>query len=279
MSKAAENITGPDLALLASDEPPACEIVNDGGTAPFLLICDHASALVPRALDGLGLDEAVRTRHIGWDIGAAELARRLSARFDAPLVLAGYSRLVIDCNREFDDPTSIPTVSDGVEIPGNRAIGAAQAEARQRIFFAPYHDAIEALIARFRARDHIPAVISIHSMTPIFEGEERPWEVCVLWNQDPRVAGPFLMNLRDDGDIAVGDNQPYSGRDDYGYSIQHHAEEPELPHVLIEVRQNLIDTNQGAARWSERVARALGPALLDDRSIYSAGPIYRDERS
>ncbi len=278
MSKPAENITGPGLALLASDESPACEIVNAGGAAPFVLICDHASALIPRALDGLGLDEAVRTRHIGWDIGAAELARRLSARFDAPLVLAGYSRLVIDCNREFDDPTSIPTVSDGIEIPGNRAIGAAQAEARQRIFFAPYHDAIEAAIAGFTERGHAPAVISIHSMTPVFEGAERPWEVCVLWNQDPRVAVPFLDNLRGEGDIAVGDNQSYSGRDDYGYSIRHHAEEPELPHVLIEVRQNLIDTNHGAARWSERVARALGPALLGDPSIYEAG-IYETGRS
>lgn len=275
MSKTAENISEPGLALLAPDEAPACEIVNEGGTAPFVLICDHASALIPRALHGLGLDEAVRTRHIGWDIGAAELARRLSARFDAPLVLAGYSRLVIDCNREFDDPTSIPTISDGIEIPGNRAIGADRAEARQRIFFAPYHAAIEAVIAGFQARGHAPAVISIHSMTPIFEGVERRWEVCVLWNEDPRVAVPFLKNLRDDGDIVVGDNQPYSGRDDYGYSIQHHAEATALPHVLIEVRQNLIDTNQGAARWSERVARALGPALLDDPSIYQIGGFDR----
>ena len=275
MPKPAKNVTGPGPALLASDEPAAFEIVNAGGAAPFVLICDHASALIPRTLDGLGLDEAVRARHIGWDIGAAELARRLSARFDAPLVLAGYSRLVIDCNREFDDPTSIPTISDGIEIPGNRAIGAAQAEARQRIFFAPYHEAIEALIAGFRTRGHDPAVISIHSMTPIFKGEERAWEVCVLWNEDPRVAVPFLKNLRAEGDIAVGDNQPYSGRDDYGYSIQHHAEAPELPHVLIEVRQNLIDTNQGAARWSERVARALGPALLGDPSIYRAGEYAR----
>ena len=270
MSKVAKNINEPGLALLTPDEPAACEIVNPGGAAPFLLVCDHASVLVPRALDGLGLDEAIRARHIGWDIGAGEVARRLSARFDAPLVLSGYSRLVIDCNREFDDPTSIPTISDGIEIPGNRAIGAAQAEARQRTFFAPYHDAIEAAIAGFRARDHAPAVISVHSMTPIFEGEERPWEVCVLWNKDPRVAAPFLENLRGDGDIIVGDNEPYSGRDDYGYTIRHHAEDPGLPHILMEIRQNLIDTNHGAARWSERVARALGPALLDDRSIYEA---------
>ncbi|MHA1536965.1 MAG: N-formylglutamate amidohydrolase [Alphaproteobacteria bacterium] len=271
MSKIAEITTGPGGALLASDEPPAFEIVNPDGAAPFLLICDHASALVPRALGGLGLDEAVRTRHIGWDIGAAELARRLSARFDAPLILSGYSRLVIDCNREFDDPTSIPIVSDGVEIPGNRAIGAAQAAARQRLFFAPYHDAIEARIARFRGAGHAPAVISMHSMTPVFEGQERPWEVCVLWNQDPRVAVPFLENLHGDGGIAVGDNQPYSGREDYGYSIRHHAEDPGLPHILIEVRQDLIDTNHGAAHWSERVARSLGPALIEKRSIYRAG--------
>ncbi len=173
MSKAAENITGPDLALLASDAPRAGEIVNAGGTAPFLLICDHASALVPRALDGLGLDEAVRTRHIGWDIGAAELARRLSARFDAPLVLAGYSRLVIDCNRRIHSSGAIVAISEETEIPGNRGLSSAEIAARIGEIHRPYQDCVAAVLD---SRD-APILIDLHSFTPVFKGLSRPWPV------------------------------------------------------------------------------------------------------
>jgi predicted N-formylglutamate amidohydrolase len=257
-------------ALLAAGEPAPFEVVNPEGAAPFLIVCDHAEARVPAALDCLGLDEAVVQRHIGWDIGASEVARRLSHRFDAPLVLSGYSRLVIDCNRELDDPTSIPEIADGVIIPGNRALHPRAVEARQAQIFHPYHTAVRAVLKRFAERGHAPGVISMHSFTPVFRGDERPWHVGVLWNQDPRIPQPFITNLQADPDIAVGDNKPYSGQDEYGYSISNHAEAHGLPHVLIEVRQDLIDTHHGAAAWSERVARALGPALLDDPGIYEA---------
>jgi len=255
-------------SLLGPGEPAPFEVVNPEGTAPFLLTCDHASNLVPSALEGLGLDEAVLARHIGWDIGAAEVSRRLSRRFDAPLVLSGYSRLVIDCNRELDDPTSIPEISDGVVIAGNRDLHPRAIEARQSQLFQPYHNAIRAVLSRFAERGHTPGIVSMHSFTPVFRGDERPWQIGVLWNKDPRIPQPFIENLKADADIVVGDNEPYSGQDEYGYTISRHAEEAGRPHVLVEIRQDLIDTHHGAAAWSERIARAMGPALLDNPEIY-----------
>jgi predicted N-formylglutamate amidohydrolase len=270
MSERAVKMSGGLPSLLAADEAAPFEAVNPEGAAPFLITCDHASVRVPAALERLGLDEAVLQRHIGWDIGAAEVARRLSRRFDAPLVLSGYSRLVIDCNRELDDPTSIPEISDGVIIPGNRALHPRAVEARQAQLFQPYHNAIRAALKRFADSGRTPGLISMHSFTPVFKGDERPWHIGVLWNKDPRIPKPFIANLARDPDIVVGDNKPYSGQDEYGYTIHNHGEAHGFPHVLIEVRQDLIDTQHGAAAWSERVARALGPALLDDLGIYEA---------
>ncbi|MDH3234380.1 MAG: N-formylglutamate amidohydrolase [Alphaproteobacteria bacterium] len=270
MSERAVRMTAGLPALLSADEPAPFEVVNPDGAAPFLLLCDHASERVPAALEHLGLDEPVIRRHIGWDIGAAEVSRRLSHRFDAPLVLSGYSRLVIDCNRELDDPTSIPEISDGVIISGNRSLHPRAIEARQAQIFHPYHNAVRAALKRFADRGHAPGIISMHSFTPVFRGDERPWHIGVLWNKDPRIPKPFIANLQADSDIAVGDNEPYSGVDQYGYSISNHAEAHGFPHVLIEIRQDLIDTHHGAAAWSERIARTLGPALFDDLEIYEA---------
>jgi predicted N-formylglutamate amidohydrolase len=117
----------------------------------------------------------------------------------------------------------------------------------------------------------------MHSFTPVFKGDERPWHIGILWNQDPRIPKPFIANLEREPDVVVGDNEPYSGQDEYGYTIFNHAEAHGFPHVLIEVRQDLIDTQHGAAAWSERIARTLGPALLDNPSIYEAKDYRVDE--
>ena len=89
-------------SLIEADEPPALEVVNPDGRGRALLVCDHASARMPRRLGTLGVRDADILRHVAWDIGAAAVARRLSELLDAPLLLSGYSRLVIDCNRPLD---------------------------------------------------------------------------------------------------------------------------------------------------------------------------------
>jgi predicted N-formylglutamate amidohydrolase len=256
--------TEPDPGdLLGPGDPPAFAIVNSAGRGRALLIADHAGRAIPRRLGRLGLDEAALARHIAWDIGIEATTRALSALLDAPAAIAGYSRLVIDCNRRLDDPTSIAQVSDNVEVSGNRGLSAAQRQGRAAACFHPYHQAIEDLVAARRCSGQPTALISMHSFTPAIDGVARPWHAGVLWHRDSRLPQPLLAALRAEPDLVIGDNQPYSGRDERGFSIQAHGEQHGLPHVLIELRQDQVDTPGGAAGWAARLARLLGPILAD----------------
>ncbi len=247
--------------LLGPDDPPPFELYNEGGGRACLLICDHASAAIPRLLGDLGLDAGQRRRHIAWDIGIAEVTRRLANLLDAPAVLSGYSRLVIDCNRHLEDPSSIAQESDDVPVPGNRRLDVAARAQRAEACFWPYHRAITAQIRRMREAGRPPALISLHSFTPVMQGFERPWHIGVLWNKDGRLAIPLLAGLSRDRNICVGDNQPYDGRVGRGYGVAMHGEGESLAHVLLELRQDLIDTRHGAAAWANRLARLLEEIL------------------
>jgi predicted N-formylglutamate amidohydrolase len=263
-AKAAENHAESAAALLGPDDPPAFEIVNHAGAGRAVLICDHAGRAIPAALGSLGLDQAALWRHIAWDIGIADVTRRLARHLDAPAVLAGYSRLVIDCNRRLDDPTSIAQESDGVRVPGNCGLTSADRAARVEACFHPYHRAVERLIDGRLKAGLVPAVISMHSFTPVMNGFERPWHVGILWNRDPRLPVPLLERLGKEPAICVGDNEPYTGRDEHGYSIYVHGEDLGLPHVLIELRQDLIDTHHGAEEWAGRLGAVFADLLADD---------------
>lgn len=256
--------------LLGPDDPPPVTVIHSAGRAPVLLVCDHASAAIPARLGRLGLDETALARHIAYDIGAAWVTQALAAALDAPAVLSGYSRLVIDLNRAPDDPTAMPVISDGVVVPGNRDLDSGAAEARIAALFRPYHDTIAARLAAFRARGTVPALISIHSFTPIMRGFERPWHIGVLWDRDPRIPVPLMERLRRDPRLVVGDNQPYSGRNGHGFTIEHHAIPAGLPHVLIEIRQDLIDTRHGASEWAALLTEALKD-ILADPDLYRVG--------
>lgn len=250
----------PEDALLGPADPPPFTVSNSDGAGQILFVCDHASNCVPEALHNLGLPPARLQEHIAWDIGASALADGLSRRFDAPLVKAGFSRLVIDCNRQLSDPTSIPPISDGVPIPGNEALPPRAAARRAREILAPYHAAVERALSRQQPAP-IGALISVHSFTPVFGGETRPWHVGVLWNRDGDLALPFMDALAARGDVVVGDNQPYSARDNFGYTIDVHGEGRGLPHLLVEVRQDLIANSEGVARWASIVGDALRTTL------------------
>lgn len=253
----------PDWPLIGPGDPPPYTFANPNGRAPLLLVCDHASRAVPRAMQGLGLEESALARHIAWDIGAEPLARSLAQHFDAPAVIAGYSRLLIDNNRALEDATSIVAVSDGIAIPANRELTAADRELRVRSFFEPYHIAVAGRLDDFRRRAVVPAFVSVHSFTPVMNDTPRPWHVGVLWDRDPRMAVPLLERLQATGEVTVGDNLPYSGRHPADYTVARHAERAGLPHVCIEVRQDLIDAPAGVARWSTILAGALAPILAD----------------
>lgn len=247
----------------AGDPWQAVEVCHAEGRAPVLILCDHAGRRIPERLGDLGLAESQLGRHIAYDIGAAEVTRVLARLLDAPAVLCQISRLVIDPNRQPGDPTSIPKVSDGTVIPGNQAVDAEEARRRLRLSFVPYHRQIAREIARLRRRVGVPAIVSIHSLTPVMSGVYRPWEIGVLWNRDARLARPVLDALSADKSLCVGDNVPYSGRFPVGYSIPFHADRTGLPHVTFEIRQDLIDTPEKAAGWAERVADVLRAPLAD----------------
>jgi len=248
--------------LLQPGDPAPFRVVNPDGRATLLLVCDHAGDAVPLRLAGLGVAPRDLQAHIAYDIGAAAVAELLAARFDAPLMLTGFSRLVIDCNRTPGSETSIPPISDGVAIPGNQNLSAAALQARIDQLFAPYHAAVAARLDGFAARGVAPCFLSVHSFTPIFAGYRRPWQIGALWNQDGRIALPLIAALGRAG-LCVGDNQPYSGRDGHGYSLRTHAEPRGLPHLTLEIRQDLINHATGIAAWAGILFDAFAPIVAD----------------
>jgi predicted N-formylglutamate amidohydrolase len=237
---------------------------NDHGKARVLLVADHASPYFPAGLNQLGLADWVLERHVAWDIGSDRLTRFLADALDAQAVLAGFSRLIIDPNRRLDDPTVFVEVSDGIAIPGNLELDDAHKALRIQSFFTPYHDAIAGRLGRFAARGQVPALISVHTCTPVFDRVVRPWHVGVMWDRDARIAVPLMRRLRGMANVCIGDNEPYSGRHPHDFTIDHHAESAGLPHVGIEVRQDLVGDDPGARHWASILAAALAGVLADE---------------
>jgi predicted N-formylglutamate amidohydrolase len=253
-----QRTSAPSMADAA--DSPAFRLINAKGRANLLLVCDHASNRLPAGYDALGLDPADLWRHIAYDIGAADVTERLARLLDAPAILSSFSRLLIDCNRAPEDPTLICDASDGTVVPNNRGIDARERRRRLRLYFEPYHQAIARRLAAFGPRAKV-FFAAVHSFTPVLKGKVRPWHVGILWNRDPRLAKPLLAGLRRDPNIKVGDNEPYDGRGNVGYTMRRHAEPAKWPHALIEIRQDLIDTHHGAEEWAKRIAAALEFAL------------------
>lgn len=244
-------------ALLGPSDPPPVELFNPEGAAPIMFVCDHAGRAIPAALGRLGLEETALARHIAWDIGIADLSRLLADRLDAWLALQTYSRLVIDCNRSPEVESSIVTLSEVTPIPGNRDLSAEDRARRIAEIFRPYHEAIAAELDRRRREDRPTVLIVMHSFTPVYKGVWRPWHVGVLYNRDPRYGRILLDLLRAEGDLIVGDNEPYSISDESDYTVPVHGERRGIPHVEIEIRQDLLGEEAGRRAWADRLARLL----------------------
>ena len=260
-SLSAENKSWP---LIGPRDPPPYTLLNEGGSARVLLVADHASNAIPEAMCKLGLDDWTLGQHVAYDIGTGMLVTHLAKHLDAPAVVAGYSRLLVDLNRSLEDPTAFPAESDGILIPGNQDLRSEEKSLRVKSFYTPYRVAVDRMVHRFRDSDIVPAFISIHSFTPELAGVHRPWHVGLLWDNDPRIPVPLLERLcaHPDG-FHVGDNQPYSGKHPADYTIDHHAEAAGLPHVSIEIRQDLVDSEEGAERWARILHESLREILAD----------------
>jgi predicted N-formylglutamate amidohydrolase len=250
-------------SLLAADEPSPVTLRNPNGASVFLVVADHAGNRVPRALGDLGVSEADRARHIGWDIGIAPVARLLADALDATLIQQNYSRLVIDCNRPPAVATSMPVISELTPVPGNVALTEADKAARVRDIFRPYHDAIGAELDRRKNAGRAVALVAMHSFTPTFKGVARPWHIGLLYNRGPRFSHALLALLKRETGLVVGDNEPYSVSDQTDYTIPVHGERRGLDHVAIEIRQDLITTETGQREWAALLTRLLPQAYRE----------------
>jgi len=241
---------------LEPDESPPVSF-TEGRNKDWLVVCDHASNRLPRALKSLGIPSQYLDLHIAWDIGAALVAARLASRFGAPLVASGYSRLVIDCNRYPSAQDSVPAVSDHHKITANAEIDEEGRRQRQIEFFLPYHRAIDSALRDAENRGHTPAFISIHSCTPSMNGRHRPWHIGIAWLHDQRMSSPLLEHLSRLPNVTVGDNQPYDLVIGDDFTTPEHAMRRGLAHLQIEFRQDLLATPQAAATWADLLFDAL----------------------
>ncbi len=255
-----DGATGTGYRLLRLDEPAPFVEERSGGRSNFVIVVDHASHRIPRRLGDLGLPAAELQRHIAWDIGALGVARRMASTLDAPLVAQNYSRLVIDCNRDPKVATSIPTVGESIGIPGNIGLRPDEIEARRAEIFDPYHAQVSALLDARAAAGRPTILVAQHSMTNVFKGVRREMHAAVLYNRDRRFAGLVLDELRREAGLTVGDNQPYFVSDETDYTIPQHGEARGLPHVEIEIRQDLIGDEAGQDEWARRLCRVLQAA-------------------
>ena len=245
------------LLLGVNDTPPVFE-QNADGRSPFLFTSDHYGRLIPKPLGDLGLPESELTRHIAWDIGIAGVAERLSKELGAHLIAQRYSRLVIDCNRPPRAASSIPLLSEATTVPGNEGLSREDAELRRRAIFDPYHRRIDEVIDQRMAEKRPTILVSLHSFTPVYAGVRRPWHIGTLYHRDKTLPPLLLKALRAEGDLVVGDNEPYAVSDETDYTIPVHGEARGLTNSGIEIRQDLIADQSGQQQWAERLARVLG---------------------
>jgi predicted N-formylglutamate amidohydrolase len=247
---------------------PAFEAIPGALDGGALIVCDHASNAIPPGYGTLGLPPEALDRHIAYDIGAADVTRALAGILGAPAVLSTYSRLLIDPNRGLNDPTLVMRYSDGAVVPGNATIDAPEIGRRSRLFWTPYRNEIAATVGAMMKTGEPPALISIHSFTPVMRSLDRPWKIGILWDRDDRTPKPLIEALLLEPDLSageVGDNEPYDGAL-AGDTIDAIATSRGLSNALIEIRQDLIADRRSASAWAERLARLLAPIIADRRS-------------
>jgi len=241
--------------LLAADEPSAVEVRDGDGL--FIVACEHASNRIPRSLGRLGLAPADLDRHIAWDSGAIEVARGLASRLEGSLIVQRYSRLVVDCNRDPALPDAITNVSEDTTIPGNLWLGEEEKARRIAEIWTPFHAALGNVVDVRVAAGLPTALVTIHSFTPVYRGVSRPWHVGVISTDERCLADSVLDALRRDPALIVGDNEPYSAKDNVDYTIRRHGRDRGLPHVMIEIRNDLLRNSTARQAWAERLAGIL----------------------
>ncbi|WP_371169595.1 N-formylglutamate amidohydrolase [Aliiroseovarius sp. 2305UL8-7] len=246
---------------------PAAALYHASGRAPMVIICEHASSFIPPEYDGLGLDKAGHTSHAAWDIGALDVAKCLSTLLDAPLVAGQVSRLVYDCNRPLEASDCIPKRSEVIDIPGNANLTDTERKRRFDTVHTPFHDSVDWLIDRQTERSLSPVrLVTIHSFTPIFHGQQRAVEIGYLHDSSTKLAEAALEAEAGLGSFNTAINEPYAARDGVTYSLAKHGTARDIDNVMIEVRNDLIDTPTKAQNMAQHLAGVLRSAVSLDSS-------------
>lgn len=245
--------------MLRSDETEVFSVINPQGQSDYLLVCDHASNKVPNILNNLGLTPDLLHDHIAWDPGAAEVAKALSQLLDATLIMSGYSRLVIDCNRALISPQLIAPISDGIKVPANQSLSDKERQQRIDTFFTPYHQAINAVLDQ--RKDRVTKLLSIHSFSPALaesgKDSARPWHIGLSFKGKAELTDLLHAGLTQDKQLCVGYHQPYEVDEEFDFTLIEHAVKRGLDHAMIEVRQDLLKSEQQACDWAHRIFKTL----------------------
>lgn len=250
------------MTLLAPDEPAPFDVLRPHGNHAVILTCEHAGAVVPRALNGLGLEAADYGCHYAIDIGARDVTLHMSELLGAPAILGNYSRLVVDLNRDDNHPTTFAPTAEGRPVPGNIDMDERGKAARIAEIYDPYQKALAGMLDQAQAMGIVPLVVSIHSFTPVFFNFCRPWEIAFMYAADDRLSLPLMARFRERG-YKVGDNQPYDHRILKGGAINRHAVARCLPATLVEFRNDMISNKKDAFFWAKLLADDLQEMLAE----------------
>lgn len=230
------------------------DIINPEGEGRFVLACEHASNFIPPELNNLGLRDELLLSHIAWDSGAMSVARAMSERLDAPLIAPGVSRLVYDCNRAPGLKSCVPILSEHHEIPGNMGLSAEQCEARARLYYTPFIEALQACLERKLGGEKPPVLMTIHSFTPVFKGVKRALDIGFLFDDDERFARAMLHAGQSLTGLKFGMNEPYGPSDGVTHTLKEHAIGRGLLNVMVEIRNDLIPDETAQAAMAETLA-------------------------
>lgn len=232
------------------------ETIDGDFAKGLVLLCDHARNDLPQQYKSLGLPASEFERHIAYDIGAQGITRGLASKLNAPAVLSRFSRLLIDPNRGIDDPTLVRQLSDGTIIPGNYPLSKDELDYRIKNFHQPYHQAIDEALRQVLKAGNVPVILAVHTMTDKWNGEKRPWQMSWLYDSDVRMLDACMEQMKDMDDITIGQNEPYDGALG-GDSMHVHGTLRGYAHLLLEVRQDLVSTQEGVDEWVNLLAPIL----------------------
>jgi len=249
----------------ATDDPSASQVVevtNPSGAGQCLIVCEHASKFVPAGFDNLGLDQAALDSHIAWDPGALAVAGAMSGLLDAPLVAPLVSRLLYDCNRPPEAASAVPAVSEIYRVPGNTNLSAADRQARAARFYQPFRETLTGCLDRRTRAGRAPAIITIHSFTPVYHGVRRETGLGILHDTDTRFADAMLEATRTGMGLTVHRNQPYGPEDGVTHTLAEHGVARGLLNVMLEIRNDLIADSASQAAMAEWLASCVLEALM-----------------